>query len=614
MATLLPFRQFYLSAAAILLAWPAWADLQPGGLQRQIFTNIAGTAVSDLTSNPRYPWAPDVADTVSSFESKNLGDNYGQRLSGYLTPPASGAYIFYLASDDQSQLWLSTDTNAANKQLIVSEPAWNIERNWQGGTAPWDANLYKPGRASGAISLEAGKYYYVEALHKEGLQGDSLAVAWKLPGGTAPASGSEPIGGQYLARAIINSSGGNPGSLVVTIGPAEAVAAGAQWQVNNGGFNVSGVTVSNLAAGSHTLSFRGAGAAGYVSPGSIRVIIPAGQVISTNITFAPTISVTNSGLAAPLTFAAFGHRVIAPGSGGYSNGDTWDGAWSADDTLYLQHNDGSGFNNSGYVHDRLTKLNGTPQMPGTLSGMDLNPGILGSSLNGPCYSTGTYEVDGVLYHNVCYSQQIPGAWVFHHTSTLKSTDGGRNWINHLGQLNVLPPDNGATCLFASEAWGQVNFVKYGRGGATPVVDNAQQYVYLTAASSGLRLARVARTNLAKLDRSTHEFYVAGDGMLDSSWTNDIARGGIVPTPSSSPTAIVYNDRLGRYLMTSFSSDSWQTPPIESTLRVMEAPHPWGPWTMVLEENVNHRESDNLTWGYLLPKFTSEEGKKMWLST
>jgi hypothetical protein len=34
---------------------------------------------------------------------------------------------------------------------------------------------------------------------------------------------------------------------------------------------------------------------------------------------------------------------------------------------------------------------------------------------------------------------------------------------------------------------------------------------------------------------------------------------------------------------------------------------------VLEENVNHKEGDNLTWSYLLQKFTIPDGKKMWMT-
>jgi hypothetical protein len=60
-----------------------------------------------------------------------------------------------------------------------------------------------------------------------------------------------------------------------------------------------------------------------------------------------------------------------------------------------------------------------------------------------------------LYHNVCYSQQTPGAYVFHHTSTLKSTDGGKTWINQLGQTNTMPPDDVNICMFPSDNWGEV---------------------------------------------------------------------------------------------------------------------------------------------------------------
>ncbi len=317
----------------------------------------------------------------------------------------------------------------------------------------------------------------------------------------------------------------------------------------------------------------------------------------------------------PVTFAAFGNRVIAPGkSSGVSDGDTWDSAWSADNSLFFQHNDGTGFDNGEFVHDRICALAGTPQNPPSLLGTDLNPGALSVTLNGSsCYSTGLYEVDGVLYHNVCYSQQTPGAFAFYNTSTIKSVDGGKNWINHLGQTNVMPPNSSSQCMFPSENWGEVNFVKYGEGGAAPAVDNAQTYVYLCAAYGNCELARVARTNLPNLNPAQIQYYVGGDGMLDSSWTNNIARSVAIPTPTISPTGMVYNEPLGRYIMTSFASDSWQTPPVLSSLRVMEAPHPWGPWTQVLDENVNNCESDNLTWAFLVPKFTSPDGQKMWMS-
>jgi hypothetical protein len=65
--------------------------------------------------------------------------------------------------------------------------------------APWDATIYRPGRVSSPITLEAGKHYYVEVLHKQGRLGEYVDVAWRIPGGAEPANGSDPIGSQYLA-------------------------------------------------------------------------------------------------------------------------------------------------------------------------------------------------------------------------------------------------------------------------------------------------------------------------------------------------------------------------------------------------------------------------------
>jgi len=65
----------------------------------------------------------------------------------------------------------------------------------------------------------------------------------------------------YVAQAGLTAT--NPvitpthGSLRVTIAPSGAVKSGAKWQVdNNGVFEASGATVTNLSVGSHTVSFK----------------------------------------------------------------------------------------------------------------------------------------------------------------------------------------------------------------------------------------------------------------------------------------------------------------------------------------------------------------------
>lgn len=144
-----------------------------GTLLRQYWTNIPGDLITDLTRSSSYPNNPSASDQLTSFETPtNTADNYGTRVLGYAHAPTTGSYTFWIAGDDYSELWLSTDDNPNNKRLIASVNGW---------TNPW--NKYAS-QQSAAITLTAGQKYYIEARHKEGVGGDNLAVAWQLPGGT----------------------------------------------------------------------------------------------------------------------------------------------------------------------------------------------------------------------------------------------------------------------------------------------------------------------------------------------------------------------------------------------------------------------------------------------
>ncbi len=63
------------------------------------------------------------------------------------------------------------------------------------------------------------------------------------------------------------------GSLQVTLAPAGAVSAGAQWQVDGGAWQSSGVTVSGLAVGDHTVAFNAV--SGWLTPPNQTVTIIA---------------------------------------------------------------------------------------------------------------------------------------------------------------------------------------------------------------------------------------------------------------------------------------------------------------------------------------------------
>jgi glucose/arabinose dehydrogenase len=113
------------------------------------------------------------------------------KVYGYICPPATGSYIFWIASDDNAELWLSTTSSSSDKTRIAYHTLWTNSREW---------NKYAT-QKSAAITLTAGQLYYVEALMKEGSQGDNMAVGWAKPG-EATTAPSQVIPGSQLMIAI----------------------------------------------------------------------------------------------------------------------------------------------------------------------------------------------------------------------------------------------------------------------------------------------------------------------------------------------------------------------------------------------------------------------------
>lgn len=149
----------------------------------------SGTAVSDLTGNANFPASPSVKYfTNSVFELRsNVGDSYGSRVRSLLIPSVSGNYTFWIASDDSSELWMSTNSDAGTKTLIAYVSGWASPRQWTAFAS----------QQSAAIPLVAGQAYYLETLHKEGSSLDNLAVAWQGP---APLTSTNVIAATYLKQ------------------------------------------------------------------------------------------------------------------------------------------------------------------------------------------------------------------------------------------------------------------------------------------------------------------------------------------------------------------------------------------------------------------------------
>ena len=94
---------------------PAEQPGTTGSITREVWTGISGDFVSSIPLGA----APNITDTPPSFEAPtNWADHYGTRMRGYITAPATGNYTFWIAGDDNSELWLSLNDNPANKVRI----------------------------------------------------------------------------------------------------------------------------------------------------------------------------------------------------------------------------------------------------------------------------------------------------------------------------------------------------------------------------------------------------------------------------------------------------------------------------------------------------------------
>jgi hypothetical protein len=145
-----------------------------GAILREWWLGIAGVNTGDLTYDVNYPDNPAGRQLITKLEGPvNWGDNYGTRIYGYLNPVTTGDYTFWIASSDNSDLYLGmTPNDPGNLDWIAYV---------SGSTDPCEWNKYNS-QQSTPISLVGGQKYYIMVIHKASVGNDNIAVAWEGPG------------------------------------------------------------------------------------------------------------------------------------------------------------------------------------------------------------------------------------------------------------------------------------------------------------------------------------------------------------------------------------------------------------------------------------------------
>lgn len=131
------------------------------GIKGEFYYDIPGAAVADLESHPNFPDSPDEVRTLGILRTRQVADNYGVRLTGFITPPETGRYSINITADNSARFRLDLGSPGAPDVLEVNLGTELVNRE---------------------VDLEGGRYYPLEIVHKESTADDYIELSWAGPG------------------------------------------------------------------------------------------------------------------------------------------------------------------------------------------------------------------------------------------------------------------------------------------------------------------------------------------------------------------------------------------------------------------------------------------------
>lgn len=313
-------------------------------IRRQLYFDIGGGSLNNLTNNAAYPNSPSQDGFVSLFEEPPSDfngrgpnrENFGTRITGLLVPTETANYHFAISGDDNQAFYLSTNADPATRRLIVAEPQWNGYRSWNTNDRRVGGNNFFPSITTvpinrtpntfpDGIPLVAGTQYYAELIAKEGGGGDSTAITWWKVGDSIPADNTPAIGAEFVQSyqnpdnsinisaqpQSQNVTAGANVTFSVTANPTAPYLGGPiSYQWRRGGVNIGGATGS-----SYTLAGTVAGDSGATfdvvmnAPGATQVISTAATLTVGGVVTPPELTIGKNGNNVVITFpTTAGHQ------------------------------------------------------------------------------------------------------------------------------------------------------------------------------------------------------------------------------------------------------------------------------------------------------------------
>jgi hypothetical protein len=178
----------------------------------------------------------------------------------------------------------------------------------------------------------------------------------------------------------------------------------------------------------------------------------------------------------------------------------------------------------------------------------------------------------------------PGEWVTNYSGFAKSTDHGQTWQK----------------LDAPRWPGESNFIQV----AVSKVDGELYFWGVTHGRfGGVQLMKVPESDVEH--QGAYRYFTGVDAAGQPQWSNDMARAKTIVDDTVGELSVVYNDYLGRWLMTYTNGGGLGT-----TIR--EGLTPWGPWGEGLTL-VSAEQAPGLYSPYMSSTYVADGGRTIYFT-